>query len=534
VTDALEAAFQELRREYLAEAAGRLAELRKDAAAFLAGEADAAESLLTRFHRLTGSGGSYGFPEVSVIARENEQWLAAQPELNPAAAARLERAIEQLQTTFDRAAIAMGPPEDAVRPPEFGWRALLEIDSAALRAQVTDELSAAGFTVRHDVRAAGLGALAPCERPDLVVIASERGPEQAYAATAAWNADRRRRPRGIVLLEGAGALDHLRAVAAGADVVFGLDQIGLELPRYGQSLSRIGSPPLNVLFVDADNERARKVMSRLDEAGLIVERVASPADAQQSLGRTVPDVLLVTVTSALMGHALARFVRQEPRTRLVPVIVLCDDTGVPARTDALRAGVDDLLPLPPDPDLVLQTVVARGERGRQLSELVHRDPLTGLLNFATLRTELEHAVAYAHRYNDRFAFVMFDVDHFRRINERHGHLVGDRVLVHVAGVLRSAVRASDLLARHGGEEFAMILRGAGQDGALIAAEKLREALRARPFATRQGGEIPLNVSVGVAAFGPDGGSAGELAQAADRALHRAKLAGRNRVEVGGQ
>lgn len=533
MTDPLESAFQELRREYLAEAGGRLAELRKDVAAFLASGEDAAESLRTHFHRLTGSGGSYGFPEVSVIARENEQWLNSAPEPGPATAARLELAIGQLAAAFERAAAELGPLDESVRQPEFGWRALLEITSESLRAQVADELRAAGFTVRDDAMAAEVGELAPSERPDLVVIGEGAGAEAAYAATAAWTADRRRRPRGVVMLEAAGSLDPLRAVAAGADLVVGIDQIGTELPRYARSLSRIGAAPLNVLMVEADDDRAGKVSKRLRDGGVVVERVANSADAQESLARTVPDVLLVTVASSLMGHALARFVRQETRTRLVPVVVLCPDAGASSRADALRAGVDDVLPLPADPDLVLQTVMARGDRARRLSELVHRDPLTGLLNFATLRTELEHAVAYAHRYNDHFAFVVFDVDHFRRINERHGHLVADRVLVHVADVFRGVVRASDLLARHGGEEFAMILRGAGREGAAVAAEKLRQALRARPFATRGGGVIPLHVSVGIAAFGPDGASAGELVQAADNALHRAKQAGRDRVEVGG-
>ena len=107
---------------------------------------------------------------------------------------------------------------------------------------------------------------------------------------------------------------------------------------------------------------------------------------------------------------------------------------------------------------LLQVVLTRTERGRRIRELVHRDGLTGVLNHATLMAELEHAVAFARRHGEPICFLMLDLDHFKRVNDTHGHIVGDQVLMHVARTFRKVIRHSDLLGRYGGEEFGIILR----------------------------------------------------------------------------
>jgi diguanylate cyclase (GGDEF)-like protein len=162
--------------------------------------------------------------------------------------------------------------------------------------------------------------------------------------------------------------------------------------------------------------------------------------------------------------------------------------------------------------------------------MVHRDGLTGLLNHATLMAELEHAVEFARRHGESFAFLMIDVDHFKRINDRYGHLAGDQVLLHVARVFQTTARASDLIGRYGGEEFGMILRRTDRAGAGILAGKLRAALVEQPAVVGVGETIPIRVCIGIAAYPDDAATAGELAQLADTALYRAKAGGRDRIE----
>jgi diguanylate cyclase (GGDEF)-like protein len=136
--------------------------------------------------------------------------------------------------------------------------------------------------------------------------------------------------------------------------------------------------------------------------------------------------------------------------------------------------------------------------------------------------ELGYAVDYSRRHGGPLTFVLFDLDRFGEVHERFGQVVGDQILLHVANVFRSSVRASDVIGRYGGEEFAMILRGAGPTGAAILATKLRRVLSEQAATTAEGVIIPLDVSIGWAAHPTDGTNAGELAHGAMRALRREK------------
>ena len=179
---------------------------------------------------------------------------------------------------------------------------------------------------------------------------------------------------------------------------------------------------------------------------------------------------------------------------------------------------------------LLQVVLTRTERGRRIRELVHRDGLTGVLNHATLMAELEHAIAFAARHGEPLCFLMLDLDHFKRINDTHGHLIGDQVLMHVSTVFRKAIRSSDLIGRYGGEEFGIILRRCPAENGMVIAEKLRSTLAGTPVKVRGGAELAPRVSIGVAAFtGDTEVSVADFTAEADRALYEAKAAGRDRV-----
>ena len=151
--------------------------------------------------------------------------------------------------------------------------------------------------------------------------------------------------------------------------------------------------------------------------------------------------------------------------------------------------------------------------------MVHRDGLTGLLNHATLMAELEHTIEYARRHGEAFVFMMVDVDHFKRVNDKYGHLIGDQVLLHIAKVFQSTARASDLIGRYGGEEFGMILRRTDRQGAGILANKLRQALAEQPAPVGGGEHLAIRVCIGVSCFPDDAASAGPLTESADRALY---------------
>jgi two-component system cell cycle response regulator len=157
------------------------------------------------------------------------------------------------------------------------------------------------------------------------------------------------------------------------------------------------------------------------------------------------------------------------------------------------------------------------------------DGLTKAYNKRHFLERLTVEVAYARRHHTALTLVMLDVDHFKQVNDRFGHLVGDYVLVELAGIIESQLRQEDLFARYGGEEFAVLCRGASLGNASVLAERLRAKVETTHM--EQGGiHIPVTISLGVAAQSdkaPDGAT--HLVAEADAALYDAKRGGRNKV-----
>lgn len=165
----------------------------------------------------------------------------------------------------------------------------------------------------------------------------------------------------------------------------------------------------------------------------------------------------------------------------------------------------------------------------EIKRLAATDPLTGLSNrrqfFELAVSELDRA----RRYERPLCAVMVDIDHFKRVNDQHGHAVGDRVLQEVARRLRDTVRKSDTVARYGGEEFALLMPETDAPAALTAAERVRAAVATTPISVGEPPPLEITISAGVAAIRPDDRMIEALLERADIALYAAKNAGRNRV-----
>jgi diguanylate cyclase (GGDEF)-like protein len=155
------------------------------------------------------------------------------------------------------------------------------------------------------------------------------------------------------------------------------------------------------------------------------------------------------------------------------------------------------------------------------------DSLTGINNRRTLGDLADRAIAAAQRHRRGLAVLLIDADHFKRVNDVHGHAIGDAALQLIAATLQCALRAEDLLGRLGGEEFVVLLPDAGETAACASAERLRAAVERGEFSTAQCA-IPLHISVGVAVF-RSGDDFASLLRRADQAMYAAKRSGRNRV-----
>ena len=174
-------------------------------------------------------------------------------------------------------------------------------------------------------------------------------------------------------------------------------------------------------------------------------------------------------------------------------------------------------------------VEERSKAQKALAEAARTDSLTGLLNRRAMTEQMEFQVGRVFRHKKPFCLVLCDLDHFKTVNDRHGHAEGDRVLVEVARLLRSSVRQEDLVARWGGEEFLLLLPDTDIQGGRILAEKIRERLHELRFACN-GEPFQVTMSIGLTVYagtrGPD-----QCLVAADKALYAAKELGRNSVVV---
>jgi two-component system, cell cycle response regulator len=170
---------------------------------------------------------------------------------------------------------------------------------------------------------------------------------------------------------------------------------------------------------------------------------------------------------------------------------------------------------------------------RQLYDASVTDALTGAHNREHFDTQLRAELSYARRHHTDVSLVIFDADHFKRVNDTYGHQVGDTVLMQIANVVRGTVRNEDVFARYGGEEFALVLRGIDIDGAGAVADRLRERIAALDIATDRGA-LKVTVSAGCASLATSDEKTPEgLIAVADRRLYGAKHAGRNRVMITG-
>ena len=164
----------------------------------------------------------------------------------------------------------------------------------------------------------------------------------------------------------------------------------------------------------------------------------------------------------------------------------------------------------------------------RLSEDSNRDGLTGIYNRRYLEQHLLTEFDRSKRYGGHFSFMLFDLDHFKKINDTHGHLAGDAVLCAVSQRIHSLLRTVDVLGRYGGEEFGVILPSTNLEGAIAVAEKLRQIVAQTPVMYKETA-IPITVSIGVTEFKADTPNYEHLIHCADLALYFGKGNGRNRV-----
>jgi two-component system, cell cycle response regulator len=280
-----------------------------------------------------------------------------------------------------------------------------------------------------------------------------------------------------------------------------------------------------------------------EEGYRVVEAVDGP-NTIEMMRHHRPDMVLLDIEMpGLNGHEVLRRVKADEELQDTPVVFLTRRTDSKDIVAGLRAGAQDYLKKPFEPAELIARVGtairtkrlqdALRERSAELDRMSRTDALTGVFNRRHLDEELGRFVRLAGRHADTVAVVMFDIDHFKRINDTYGHEAGDAVLREFTRRVLTVVRADDILGRWGdsvvgrwgGEEFLLVLPQTGIEGAYVVGERVRSAIAGATFAV---GSHQVNITVsGGCAAGTKPPT--ELVRSADAALYQAKEAGRNRL-----
>jgi diguanylate cyclase (GGDEF)-like protein len=294
--------------------------------------------------------------------------------------------------------------------------------------------------------------------------------------------------------------------------------------------------PLRLLLVEDEPIQRRVLQRQLRNAGYLVE---TAQNGDEALAKILADPCSILLTDwdmpGMDGATLCRRVREANLSGYLYILLLTGHDSAADIVVGLEAGADDYIRKPANEAELL----ARLKAGRRIVELTRQvqllsvtDSLVGTYNRRYLTDQLGLEIERARRYGRPLAVLIADLDHFKRINDDHGHLTGDEVLQGFAECVRTSIRQNDWIARYGGEEFVVVLPDTNLAAAVATAEKIRLRCASAQMETTKGALV-VTASFGVAALEclpvTETATVATLLHRADVALYRSKNAGRNRV-----
>lgn len=543
-----------LRQKFLVRVEEDMAALRRCAEQIRQGSLSA-EGLVDgyqRLHRLAGSAGTFGLPELGQAARALEKQVKHQAEglVEPGAcdggpvdvseefADGLEALTERIEATSvqpDTGPAGVSAPLPIEGSHGMEVRVLVVGGDSDGMASLAAQLSRYGFqcrslgqssmaAVNEAMSEVSGAAVVLCHDSDLQAVLEQRDRPGLNSTHA---------PMPVICVGADGSFgNRYRVARLGASAFF---PEPVDIPELAErieavAIERAAGMHGRVVIVEDDVELAEHYSLVLQSAGIEARTVSDPLDLMSTLAACQPDIVLMDVQiGEYSGVTLARMIRFEPGWLSLPIIYLSSEDDPDSQLEALSKGADEFLLKPVSDDYLVRSVRIRCHRARQLSELMNRDSLTGLLKHSLIKQEVEKELARCRREGHLSSVVMLDLDHFKQVNDTWGHRHGDLVIRTLANLLRNRLRETDMIGRYGGEEFLLVLPNCDVAAAADLITQIGESFAELAFQADDR-RFRVTLSAGVAAIN-DFASGDQALEAADQALYQRKRGGRNGVTV---
>jgi diguanylate cyclase (GGDEF)-like protein len=531
-----------LQQSYIAQLPDKLAKIRAywEQVQHSPDDSERFDELYRGVHSLAGSAGTFSFFTLGQLARQTEQQLK-QWHGQPHEAALVQTINDLLAQLLESAAAG---PEGKPAPVSETTPTVTKTQSAKQLVYILDDDGTHAEELADQLQHFNYCSIVFSDtvqlqkvmntKPPAALISNVHLKEGPWRGTQFVQQSETIQQHNIPVIYVSGSMDWQTRLATVRAAGRAFLSKPLDVTAVVEQLAQLTTPPTEdpyrVLIVEDTELLAQHYANVLQNAGMQTEVLTDASQLLDRLPEFKPELILLDLyMPCCSGIEAAQVIRQNASYNSIPIVFLSTEQALGRQLSAMGHGGDDFLQKPIQDQHLIAAVSIRAQRFRTLKSLMIRDSLTGLLNHITLKQNLQAAIAQTLRSNSVLSFVMLDIDHFKSINDTHGHPCGDRVIKTLARLLTERLRKSDIVGRYGGEEFALLLPDTDVSVATRLVNGLREDF-SRIGHSSTSYEFRVTFSAGIASTPPHT-DMDSLIRSADEALYDAKHAGRNRVKM---